>query len=164
VRTISIGDINRYKFKTGDLFFGYRKGQLSNIFLPGQVTHVGILDKRKMKILEYNSKKGFNIVSIGDFCKRYTFVSVKRCTDFDYEYARNVIYRFLKMGYKHRDYDVTFAFDNNAYYCSEAVYVADVEERIKCYIEDLFELNWSYISPQRLYESENLKTIYYFNA
>ena len=93
-----------------------------------------------------------------DICKESDRVVILRCKDFDKEYITRMIKKALS--FSKAKYDSSFDLGIKALYCSELIYQADIEKRLKISLEDLAGIGQPYISPTGLYKSKNCSVVF----
>ena len=147
----------------GDILLCSDNRKLTTKLIGGELTHaalcVGKGDLVMWETLDMtheDCRRG----QFFDICKESDRVVILRCTDWDSAYISKVITKaqdFYDWGIQ---YDYSFKLGVKALYCSELVYEADVERRLKVKLDDVAGLGIPYISPTGLYNAENVKVIY----
>lgn len=145
--------------KKGDIILTQDKKKLTTVVIGGEFAHAalcvakdGLFEVAEMTHTDYTKSCFF------DLCKEATKVTVVRCTGWDEEYTEKVVEECLK----HEDatYDNKFQFGVKALYCSELVYLSDIEKRLKVSLEDLAGIGRPYISPYGLFLAENVEIVW----
>jgi len=133
--------------------------KLTSYIIPGVVDHAALVLTGHMEIAQM-THKDFTIDTLFDICKESTRIVVMRCPDIYEDHAYKVKMGLKVAGFKGAKYDGQFTLGVNALYCSELVYQADYEHRLKCNLEDLAGLGRPYISPTGLLCVANAKCVY----
>ncbi len=94
-----------------------------------------------------------------DLCREADRVMILECTDWDEDYIKNVVVPAC-MSWEDVDYDLQFEFGIKSLYCSELIYQADVEKRLKVSLEDHAMLGHKYVSPTGIYKAENVRVVW----
>ena len=143
----------------GDIILTQDKKKLTTLIIGGEYSHAalcvskdGIFEVAEMTHTDYTKSCFF------DICKESDKVAILRCPDWDTEYTQKVI--DLCRTYEDAIYDNSFEFGVKSLYCSELVYQADFERRLKVSLEDLAGLGRDYISPFGLFKAENVDIIW----
>lgn len=148
--------------KKGDILLTYDKHKITTVLVPGEFTHACFVtgDCRKgdeFEVVEM-THRNFTRSSFFDVMKESDRVVILRCVDFDDEYIEKMAQKALS--FKDAKYDVMFDFNVKALYCSELVYQADFEKRLKVDISDLHGLGQEYLSPDGLYRTKNVAVVW----
>lgn len=152
-----------YKFlKPGVMLLTLDSKKLTTFLVPGDFTHAALC------VGDCRSGDGFEIVEMThhnfthstffDLCKESDRVVIVECPDWDEEYVKKVVAKALT--FEGAVYDVEFGLGVKALYCSELIYQADVEKRLRVDLADLADLGRPYISPDGLYKAENLAILW----
>ena len=143
----------------GDIVLTQDKKKLTSIVIGGEFSHAalcvskdGIFEVAEMTHTDFTKSCFF------DLCKEADKVAIIRCKDWDKEYTKIVIKECLKQ--EDAKYDTKFQFGVKSLYCSELVYLSDIERRLKVSLDDLVGIGRPYISPFGLYKAENIKIIW----
>ena len=145
------------KLKHGSLVFK-STSQLYTYLLFGEWHHVGVYDATINKVIEF-TPEGFECTGPYAFFDSATRISIKICNTFDKEYIRKLIVNLHSLKYK--NYAISNLEKNSpSIYCSSFIYLADTEKRIKCSTKDFLGLGFEYITPQGIYNANNLTEIY----
>lgn len=160
--------------KPGDVILTIDKRKLTTKLIPGEFAHAAFCvrkDEFPFKEATYEiaemTHKGFTKSHFFDLCKEADRVVIIRFegingsrfpADRDQDYIEQMIAKVFKM--EGAQYDVTFMMGPEFLYCSELIYLADIENRIDCSLEDLAGLGRPYISPDGLYKAKNRITVW----
>jgi len=143
----------------GDIILTQDKKKLTTYVIGGEFAHAalclskdGVYEIAEMTHTDYTKSCFF------DLCKEADKVTIVRCTDWDPEYIEKVIEKCKT--FEDATYDNQFQFGIKSLYCSELVYQADFEKRLKVSLEDLAGIGRPYISPFGLYNAENTVVIW----
>jgi hypothetical protein len=93
-----------------------------------------------------------------DLCKEADRVAIFRCSDFNAEYIERMI-SYCRT-FCVRQYDTVFDIGIESLYCSELVYQADFERRLKVNLEKISIINKWYVSPTALITATNVTCIW----
>ena len=129
--------------------------KLTNIFIPGSLTHMALCIS-KHDVAEMVCS-GYNRTTFAALCHS-TRVVIVACKDWDYVYTRQVIARCCS--FDGTDYDAQFTLGIQSLYCSELIYQSDFQKRWKVSVADLMGLGRPYISPQAYYDAENTEIVW----
>ena len=152
----------------GDIILAVDRHNLTGLLIThitgGQVSHaakcVGKGPSAPYEIAEMEAE-GYTKSMFYDICKRADRVIVGTCHDWDEPYTESTVAETLT--YEGSAYDIEFILDvpeDRAIYregarrrapflaCSELVYVADTQKRLKCNIEDVAGIGRPYVSPE----------------
>lgn len=152
--------INGYqRLKPGDIILTKDKRKLTTLLIGGEFTHAALCVNlgRPYEIAEMthnNYTKSFFF----DICKESDRVVILRCRDFDKEYIKAMIAKCES--FQDCKYDLSFDLGVKALYCSELVYQADFERRLKIDLSDIAGLGRKYISPTGLWEAANCDVVF----
>ena len=128
--------------------------QLYTYLLFGEWHHVGVYDVVIDKIIEF-TPIGYKLTHPNNFCYDATKISIKTCNDFNKKYIRKFIIELHKL--REKNYAISNLEKNSpSIYCSSFIYLADKEKRIKCSTRDFLGLGFEYITPQGIYNANNL--------
>ncbi len=133
--------------------------KLTTMLIGGTFTHAaqcvgkgGDWEISEMTHTDYTKSTFF------DICKESDRVVILECPDWTGEYLQQVINRCKNMdGAK---YDQEFALGLENLYCSELVYLSDIENRMQASLDDLADLGRPYISPTGLYKARNVRVVW----
>lgn len=141
------------------LTIDYKK--LTTLLIPGTFAHaalcVDVGTVKSPEVLEM-THTDFTESWFFDLCKEADRVVIMDCFDWDDKYKKRVIEQ--AWSYKASLYDAEFSLGVDALYCSELIYQADFERRLKCDLSDLAGLGRPYISPDGLLFSENVRVVW----
>lgn len=145
--------------KPGDILLTKDKKKLTGLLIPGELDHAALFvgDIQGYEVFEM-THEDFKKTWAFDVCKESDRVVVLRCTDFDPDYALKVCEKAWSM--REAKYDLQFKLGVKALYCSELVYEADYERRLKVDLDDLVGLGRKYISPMGLFHARNVEVVY----
>lgn len=144
----------------GDIFLSYDKKKLSTFIIPGQFSHAGLcVGKGEQWEISEMTQKDYTKSTFFDVCKEADRVVIIRCKDFDPEYIKHTLIPACK-NLSDAKYDAAFELGVQALYCSELVYQADVEKRLKVDLSDLAGLGRPYLSPDGLFKAKNCELIW----
>jgi hypothetical protein len=142
----------------GSLLFIKDNAKLAGKLIPGDWDHVAICVGKNIFGFVFAEMvvDGFRFSHLFDIMKECDHAAVKLCPDFwnDENYPSDFINRVI--AFRHAKYDIGFTLGVKELYCSELVYAADTEKRIKYDLEDLAGIGKPYISPQGLFDAANL--------
>lgn len=145
----------RAKLNRGDILFSSDRHKLVSYLIPGEVSHAAIY-VNSVCVIEA-THLGVQVTTLFDFCKESDLVIAGRCINFDEDYTESFIANARELIGK--PYDASLSLGTEALYCSELIYQADRQKRIKYNLKDLVGLGRPYISPQGLLESTNIKRL-----
>lgn len=143
----------------GDILVAVDEKKLTHLLIPGTFCHaIQCVDKGSEYECAEMTAHNFTHSTFFDICKEADRVVILRCRDYDAAYIQKVIAACNS----HADakYNVDFQFGIPALYCSELVYVSDVEHRLQVNLEDLADLGRPYISPDGLYKAKNVDIVW----
>lgn len=147
----------------GDIILSRNDRALTTICIPGYWSHallcVGRIDRGDAYEIAEMVGTGFVKSDFFDTCHQADHVIILRCPEWDLDYARDVIARC--MSYDGLPYDFKFAFGVRALYCSELIYQADFEHRLKLTTADMMGLGIvEYVSAQDIREAGNVDVVW----
>jgi len=144
--------------EAGDILLSVDDKKLTSFIIKGVFTHAsfcvskdGIFEIAEMTHTNYTKSCLFDIFKEADR------VVIMR-SDWDVEYKRRVIDRCRTL--ERATYDIRFDLGVEQLYCSELVYQSDFMKHLKLDLSDLAGLGRQYISPDGIYDCENLKVVY----
>ena len=137
----------------GDIVLSKDDKKLTTMLIPGIWSHAAVCvsKNRGFEIAEMVAT-GYKETTFMDFCAEATRVCIIRGKNFDEYYTSKFISETVS--YVGAEYDQQFKLGIGALSCSELVYIADVERRLECNLEDIAGLGRPYISPTGIYFSE----------
>jgi len=150
--------------EVGDILFSIDRRKGSAAIIGGDWSHAALCvqkDETGIEVVEMVGT-GYREVTFFDFCKEADEVAIKRCIDWDKEYIARVVQE--ARSHKNAPYDVEFLFKNyagnksgsiEALYCSEHVFISDVDRRLDVDLTDLLGVGHLYLSPTGLYNAKN---------
>ena len=163
-------DMRGYKYKraykllrVGDIIVCKDKWKLTTWLIPGEFSHTCLcVDKENDGELEFEiaemTHNGFTKSTFYDIFRESTRLVILRCKDWDDNYISKVIDKCKS--FNNVPYDTSFVLGVKALYCSEMIYEADFQGRLKVSLEDLMGLGRPYISPIGIYNAENVEKIW----
>lgn len=148
------------RLRAGDIILTVDRRKLTTLLIGGEWAHAALCvrdsgvpyEVAEMTHTDYTKSHFF------DLCKEADRVMILRCTDFDETYVARVVSRCL--GFEGAKYDQQFTLGVEQLYCSELVYEADFERRLKIDLSDLAGLGRQYISPTGLRNAKNCVVIF----
>jgi hypothetical protein len=151
--------------KAGDILLTLDRKKLTGLLNPGSFSHAcQCIDKgSEVEIIEM-THHDYTHSCFFDICKEADRVVIIRCRDYDDAYIQKVIAKCKS--FSNAVYDIDFDLDDifkfkiPALYCSELVYLSDLEHRLQVNLEDLEGLGREYISPTGLYQAKNVDVIW----
>lgn len=152
--------INGYqRLQPGDIILTKDKRKLTTVLIGGEFTHAALCLNlgRPYEVAEmthHDYTKSFFF----DICKESDRVVILRCHDFDKAYIAKMVAKCES--FQECRYDTAFDLGVKALYCSELVYQADFERRLKIDLSDLAGLGRQYISPTGLWEAQNCSVVF----
>lgn len=149
----------------GDILLSIDEDKVTTALIGGIWPHAAVCVSKnnRFEVAEMDHT-GYHKATLFDFCKVSSRIAILRCSDFDNEYTKTFIANVLS--FEGATYDNQFYLDAQlplgvkALYCSELVYQADIEHRMKVSLEDLAGLGRLYISPTGLANGKNMVCIY----
>lgn len=151
--------------KAGDVILSRDNKKLTTWLITGKTgwTHASLCVGKLMptdigcEVLEMD-RKGQVQSDFFDICHEADRVAIYRCTDFTEDYIPKVIARCLS--FKNVAYDVTFSMDPTKMACSEMVWDADFENRMKVDLTDDAHIGRPFISPNGLSKGKNMTLVW----
>ena len=145
--------------KKGDIILTRDNKKLTTLLIGGEFTHAALcVSKDKNFEVAEMTHKNFTKSCFFDICKESDRVVILRCYDWDEDYITKVIEECKS--HENAHYDSKFSLGVKLLYCSELIYMSDIEKRLKVSLEDLAGIGQPYISPTGLYKAENIKVIW----
>ncbi len=143
----------------GDFLVSVDEKKLTTVLIPGGWTHAAfcVSKDEKFEIAEM-THKNYTRSTFFDFCKENDRIAIYRINNVDAAYVQRMIAKCLSMG--SALYDGEFKLGIDSLYCSELVYLCDIEGRIGASLDDLAGLGRPYISPTGLTKALNVTCIY----
>lgn len=148
--------------RKGHILLTIDSKKLTTLLIPGEFTHAALcVDKSPNCEWEVSEMTHTNYTKscFFDLCKEADRVVIGSCEDWDSDYIDQVLVPTCK-SFENEKYDFAFKLGIKALYCSELVYLSDVEKRLKVNLEDLAGLGRPYVSPTGIYNSPNFKVIW----
>ena len=149
-------ELMRLLVEPGDIILTRDKRKLTGMLIPGTWDHAALVTSGYQAA--QMTHKDFTIDWLFDIAKESDEIVVLRCNDFDCHYALEVVKK--AKSFKDAKYDSEFTLGVEALYCSELIYQADFEKRLKLDLTDLIGLNRPYISPDGLYDCKNCTVVF----
>ena len=151
------------RLEPGHIILTKDNNKLTTLLIGGEFTHaalcVGINSESKINFeIAEMTHHNYTKSHFFDLCKEADRVVILECTDFDSEYVEQMIEKCLT--FQDAAYDTEFSLGVQALYCSELVYQADFERRLKVDLSDLAGLGREYISPTGLYQAKNVVVVW----
>lgn len=148
--------------QAGDYIVAKDDKKLTAVLIGGEWTHASLFMGKVTDGARYECAEmthhNFTKSDFFDVCKESTEFAIFRCKDYDPEYIKEMLNKCKS--FEQVPYDVGFELGVRALYCSELVYQADFEHRLKISLEDVHGLGRQYISPTGLSKAENVECIY----
>lgn len=144
--------------KPCDLIFTIDKSKIVNHLIKGDWSHVALfrgLDAES-EIAEMISQ-GFTESYFYDVCKSSDDIAIGRLK-LPIEYKNTMLK--LVPNFRFTEYDAGLEFGIDAIYCSEFIYWLDYKRQIKFPTENFTNRTWPYISPDDLFNAENIEIVY----
>ena len=147
------------KLSKGDIVLTVDKKKLTSMLIPGTWTHAALcVGKGSAWELSEMTHENYRKSTFFDICKEADRVCILRCKDWTRRYIARVVDRCKT--FENVPYDMSFMLGVKALYCSELIFMSDIEGRLKVDLSDLAGLGREYISPDGLYLAENVKVIW----
>lgn len=142
----------------GDIILTTDRKKLSTFLVGGEFSHAALcVSKDKQWEVSEMTHTNYTKSCVSDLCYEADRVVVLRCPHFDEFYLPLVIERCKS--FDGVPYDNMFRLGIEALSCSELVYEADFDRRLKVNLEDVVGLGQLYISPTGLWNAENVNVI-----
>ena len=143
----------------GDIILTTDSKKLTTIIIGGEFSHAALcVSKDQGFECAEMTHTDFTKSTFADLCFQSDRVAILRCYDFDKEYIEKVINKCKSL--ENCKYDTVFELNNQFLYCSELIYEADLERRLKLDLSDLAGIGNKYISPTGLLYAENINIIW----
>lgn len=147
----------------GDIILTVDYKKLTTFLIPGTFAHAALClqasdyynedpEIAEMTHTDYTQSDFF------DLCKEADRVVILRCVDWPDAYFWAVIEK--AKSFSKCKYDQQFTLGVEALYCSELIYQADFERRLKCDLSDFAGLGREYLSPDGILFAKNIKVIW----
>lgn len=147
------------KLKPGLIILTTDRKKLTTVLIGGEITHAALcIGKGEEWEVSEMTHTNYTQSAFFDLCKEADRVLLLQCTDWDDLYTKRVIERCKS--FKGCQYDTLFKLGIAALYCSELVYEADFEHRLKVSLEDIAGLGRPYISPTGLLHAKNVTVVW----
>ena len=149
------------RIRLGDVLVVKDRHKLTNILIGGEFSHCGMyLGLGEVGEMAAN---GYGAVSLRTFLSHSTKIKVLRLRDYDKKYATLMVRKFRMLGHP-ADYDIKFSLGIDLLACSEIIYHADIENRMKADLTDIAGLGRPYISPDGIAKAPGLKEWFDYEA
>jgi hypothetical protein len=140
----------------GDVLLTADTFKLTNICIPGALTHAAVY-------LGWGSVvemicSGYHKTDWAKLCRASRVVILRPLPRWDQAYQDQFIAKVRS--FEGTAYDPQFEPTTELLYCSEMVWTADWERRLKVKIDDLMGLGRPYVSPMGLYNAGNVEVIW----
>lgn len=147
------------KLRPGHIILAVDRKKLTTLLIKGDFSHAALcVGKNSDWEVSEMTHHHYTRSTFFDICKEADRILLLKCNDWDWEYTNKVITKCLTL--TSAKYNTQFIFGIPALYCSELIYVSDVEKRLKVNIEDLAGLGRQYISPTGLYKAKNCSVVW----
>lgn len=150
--------------RRGDFIVTKDKNKMTSLLISGDWSHavyfMGKLQDGEAYECAEMTHHNFTKSDFFDVVKESSEFAIYRCVDDDPEYCIKKT-QFVKNHFTMAKYDTGFELGVRSLYCSELVYLADFEKRMKASLQDLVSLGRPYISPTGLSKAERVTCIYH---
>lgn len=133
-------------------------GDVKPLFVPSHAALCVNKDKTSPFEIAEMTMRGFTKSTWEDVTREATRIVIARCPEWDDNYIEDKVIPKV-MTFVNKKYDERFQMGEETLACSEMVYHADVEHRLKADVEPLIGTN-PYITPVGLLIAPNLKIIW----
>ncbi len=152
--------------RPGDIILTRDDHKLSTLCIPGRYPHAALCVGRFKQGDSWNSYEvaemladGYTKSNFFDICHESDHVLILRCNDWDADYIEKVIKKCKT--FDGCLYDFQFTLGVKALYCSELVYQADFERRLKITTADALGLGIvRYVAPQDILDAPNTYVVW----
>lgn len=149
--------------RPGDILLTRDDHKLSTLCIPGRYPHASLCVGRVDRGDDYEVAEmlatGFTKSNFFDLCHEADHVLILRCGDWDADYRAKVVEKCKT--FADSPYDFQFTFGARALYCSELVYQADFERRLKVTTADVLGLGIvEYVAPQDILDAPNTYVVW----
>lgn len=135
--SVSYSEIRGWKYKRGydllkpgHILLSVDRHKLNSIVIPGTFSHAALcVDKGSEWEVSEMTHKHYTKSTFYDICSEADRVVILECSDFDESYIAGMIE--LCKRWTHIKYDIRFEPGTKNLYCSELIYEADFERRIR---------------------------------
>lgn len=148
--------------KKGDILLTIDEKKLTTVLIPGEFSHAALVVDKGAEVeweVSEMTRTDYTKSTFFDICKEADRVVILRCKDWTQEYITDKVIPAAK-ALQDAKYDVQFKLGVQALYCSELIYEADVDKKLKLDLSDLAGIGRPYISPTGLYKAENVEIIW----
>lgn len=144
--------------RPGDIILSVDDKKLTTFLIGGEFSHAAVcVSKDRNWEVSEMTHTDYTKSTVSDICYEASRVVVLRCIDFGENYTKSFIEKTKE--FDGVPYDNMFELGVEALSCSELVYEADFERRLRVNLEDIVGLGQLYISPTGLYKAKNIKVI-----
>lgn len=134
--------------KPGDILVSVDRSKLSTLLIPGEWSHAAIwTGTHVMEALPGGVEKNL----LYDFCRTADDIGVVSYKD--QAYAQVMATEAEK--YLGLEYDAKFSMGPEQVYCSELVFLADKERRLKLNLQDFHGIGMDYICPDDVWNAQD---------
>ena len=149
--------------RPGDIILTRDDHKLSTLCIPGKYPHAALCVGRVDRGDDYEVAEmladGFTKSNFFDLCHESDHVLILRSDDWDADYRAKVVEKCKT--FASCLYDFQFTFGVRALYCSELVYQADFERRLKITTADALGLGIvNYVAPQDILDAPNTYVVW----
>lgn len=146
--------------KPGHIIVTRDSKKLTTTIIGGDWSHAALcISKNESFEIAEMTHDDYTLSTFADLCFQADRVAIYECIDWPESYINNVIIPTC-LDFKDQHYDAAFKLNNKFLYCSELIYEADKQRRLRVNLEDLAGLGNKYISPTGLVNSPNAKLIW----
>lgn len=147
----------------GDIILSIDNRALTGAFIKflsgGQFSHGSVcVGKYPHPEIAEMLAEGFCLNNFYDIIHEAERVVIMRALHWSQEYRQAFIDKVLS--FKGIPYDVSFELGVEAFYCTEEIYQGDFDKTLNFNLEDFAGLGRPYLSPQGVYECQNLVVIW----
>lgn len=144
--------------RVGDIILTTDNRALSTLCVPGDHTHALLCTGDLWEsTCAQMTHAGYGEVAFAEACFHASRVVVLRCPSFDDDYIAEVVRKTYT--FKDTPYDTDFSFDNGKSYCSELIYQADIEKRLRVVSSKAWGTGQMVVTPDDLFAA-NVEVIY----
>ena len=140
----------------GDFILTVDKKKLTGMLIPGVVDHAAlVVSKHEAAQMTHKDFTVDHILNVLFESDRAMLMRIRGITD---EYSKMMV--DVAMSLNKATYDVSFKFGVDALYCSELVFVADIDGLMGADTSDLAGVGQEYISPTGLLVASNVICVF----
>lgn len=146
--------------KPGHILVSVDRHKLNSVLIPGTFSHAALcVDKGSEWEVSEMTHKHHTKSAFYDICSQADRVAILECKDWDPEYVEKIIAKCKS--FEHIKYDVEFEPGLKNLYCSELVYEADFERRLKLApFKGNKDLGLEIIPPDSLLNADNVEVVW----